>query len=276
MKSFQAILLLTLLPPLSAVAQSASSTFPLTLNIERSAVTDFSGGDVAAAAQADHNGMASPVSIMFFGNLNGENHWVFDCQKENSHGESNQCTDLARGAYPARWMHNKELLQIVLDGKEVRFLNVSPNPNNPPADNDPVALSSAAEFSFVKPKSQENTDYPLLVHVYGASRLRFQSGELPARMDCSVTTLSSYRTNVRCTASDPLPLYEGYVDVDATIDGNTRSFLYCEAKWRWSKCSVVGPGLYPARWKDNKHAQIMLLGTYKDEPFEIGYSVNHR
>lgn len=101
------------------------SDFPLTLTIDKTTVVNFAEKHPGAIFQADQMGMAPPIYVIVFGSINGKKHWHLSCHRENSHGESNPCTDLAPGNYPGRWVHNRELLQLVVkdkDGPGWRFL----------------------------------------------------------------------------------------------------------------------------------------------------------
>lgn len=248
--------------------------FPLTLTIDNTLVLNFAEKNPEALVEADQMGAASPIHVIVSASLNGENHWRFNCHRENSHGERNPCTDLAPGSYPARWVHNRELLQILVkegDAFGWRFLDVQPAPENPPDPQDDVLRAQAYQLTIRKPKDKDATEYPLLVHVYGAVKLQLPSGSLPARTHCSATSYTSYRTDVDCTNSGAVQLYKGFVTVDASIDGTTGWSISCDAKWRWSKCSVLGPGFYPARWKDGPGSRLVVLAVENDEPHEVTY-----
>jgi tetratricopeptide (TPR) repeat protein len=248
--------------------------FPLTLTIDSALILNFAEKNPEALFQADQMGMPPPIHVIVYASLNGENHWRFTCHRENSHGERNPCTNLAPGGYPARWVHNRELLQILVkegDAFGWRFLDVEPAPESPASPQDNVLRSETYQFKIRKPKDNSATDYPLLIHVYGAAKFRLPSGSLPARTHCSATSYTSYRTDVDCTNSGAVQLYKGFVTVEAAIDGNSEWWISCDAKWRWSKCSVLGPGFYPARWKDGPGSRLVVLAVENDEPHEVTF-----
>jgi hypothetical protein len=251
-----------------------TSDYPLTLAVDRTLVLNFAEKNPEALFQADQMGMAPPIHLIVYASLNGENHWRFTCHRENSHGERNPCTNLAPGSYPARWVHNRELLQILVKEGDVfgwRFLDVEPAPESPASPQDNVLRSDTYQLNVRKPKDNSATEYPLLIHVYGAAKFRLPSGSLPARTHCSATSYTSYRTDVDCTNSGAVQLYKGFVTVEAAIDGNSEWWISCDAKWRWSKCSVLGPGFYPARWKDGPGSRLVVLAVENDEPHEVTF-----
>jgi hypothetical protein len=238
--------LICLLSCASISAQDKKIGWPLTLEIERSELTNLSGGNVEAARLADEMGAASPVMIMFWGTLNGESHWVFECERENSHGEENPCIELPHGKYIARWMHNRQMLQVFVEGPSgpaVRQFNVSPDPKNPPAPDDPVLATDSYDFPITKPANQQNTSYPLLVHVYGSSRMRIS---------------------------------KGYVLLDAKIVGEDTGVVWCDAKTRVGICSPLGPGFFAGRWKDDLKTYLVLLAPVNGEIHEFGFFVEKR
>jgi tetratricopeptide (TPR) repeat protein len=251
-----------------------SSDFPLTLNVDNALVLNFAEKNPEALFQADEMGMAPPIHVIVYASLNGENHWRFTCHRENSHGERNPCTKLAPGSYPARWIHNRELLQILIkegDAFGWRFLDVEAAPESPANQQDNVLRSESYQFTIRKPEDKGTTEYPMLIHVYGAAKFRLPNGSLPARSHCSATSYTSYRTDVDCTNSGAVQLYKGFVTVEAAIDGNSEWWISCDAKWRWSKCSVLGPGFYPARWKDGPGSRLVVLAVENDKPHEVTF-----
>ena len=245
--------------------------FPITFQVEKSSV-DKPDIDPQRLLQASMMGMAPPVFGFFSGTLNGERHWHFGCMAENTRYEQNPCVDMPIGAHRARWVHNRELLQVfayAADGSvSVRYIDVRVDPKNLPPPDDPVQNLPAFQPTLAAAK----TSYPELVHVYGAVSLSFQVGELPARTNCNITAFSSTMANVNCTSFPPIPINRGTVDVHASVNGQLKS-LSCEAKWKWSKCSVISPGFYIARWKDARQSQIILFGARNDKPEEIGFAV---
>jgi hypothetical protein len=235
-------------------------TFPITLEIERSSVTNVAKDSPERLRQASAMGIAPPVFGAFFGTLNGENHWRLGCMGENTRYEVNPCIDMPIGLHRARWVHNRELLEVFAydaDGKvSLRYIDVTIDPKNPPPPADPVQQLPVNPGFFTM--SQPGHAYPLLVHVYGAVALSFQIGELPAQTSCDITVSNPDRANVTCKNYPPVPINQGTVELQASVDGKLSSFS-CDAKWRWSKCSVIGPGFYYARWKDNDQSTMILL-----------------
>lgn len=245
--------------------------FPITFQVEKSGIVAL-GKDQKTLLEANVMGMAPPTFGFFNGTLNGERHWNFSCKGENTRYERNPCIDMPIGAHRARWVHNRELLQVFAyapDGSvSLRYIDVTIDPKNPPLPDDPVQNLPAFQPTLAEAKNS----YSELVHVYGAVSLSFQVGELPARTNCNVTAFSSMQANINCTSFPPIPINRGTVKVEASIDGHMKS-LSCDAKWRWSKCSVISPGFYIARWKDAGQSQIILFGTRNDKPQEIGFAV---
>lgn len=256
-----------------AATESVLKEFPITFQVEKSHV-DTLETDQQRESQAGAIGMAPSIFGFFVGTLNGERHWHFGCQAENTRYERNPCTDMPIGAHRARWMHNRELLQVAAyaaDGSvSLRYVDVRIDAKNPPPADDPVQNLPAFQPASAMPQAKNS--YPLLVHVYGAVSLSFQVGELPARTNCNIITFSSIQTNVSCTTFPPIPINRGTVLLEAAMDNHPVE-MSCDAKWRWSKCSVVSPGFYLARWKDARQSEIILFGTRNDKPEEIGFKI---
>ena len=261
----------------SALADLARM-FPISLEIESSMIVNPIS-DTQSLLQASEMGMAPPTFGIFKGTLNGERHWQLGCRAENEKLQQNPCADLLAGSYRGRWVHNRELLEVVVHSDkensaslmELRYLDITPDPKNPPPPNDPVENLPTSEGSYHIEQAKQN--YPVLVHVYGAVALSFQVGELPARTNCNIATFSPYQTNVNCVQSPPIPINRGTVSAEASIDGELQG-LSCDAKWRWTQCSVLEPGFYEARWKDDKHSQLIILCLKDGRPKEIGYKVD--
>jgi hypothetical protein len=114
--------------------------------------------------------------------------------------------------------------------------------------------------------------YPLLVHVYGAMELNFPVGQLPEQVRCNASS-TGWTATATCTDYPPVTIYRGTVSVDAGFAGKAHRNLSCDAKWSWSKCSVIGPGFYLARWSDKDESKIMLLAVKDKKPVEIGFEV---
>ncbi len=252
--------------------------FPITLQVEKSGTINPAQNDPMALLQASQMGMAPPTFGIFTGTLNGERHWHLGCMAENEKRERNPCTDLPIGIHRGRWVHNRELLELVAYYSveksawqmELRYIDVTPDQKDPPPPDDPVqSLPTAEGYYHI---DQAKQPYPLLVHVYGAEALSFRVGELPARTNCEISSSVLNRTNVNCTQYPPIPINRGTVQVQASIDGKLRGFS-CDAKWRWTQCSFLQPGFYEARWKDDRHSQLVILGLKDGKPKEIGYEL---
>jgi hypothetical protein len=255
--------------------------FPIILEIDQSFVTP-AGVSTAQLAQASAMGMEPPIFGLFKGTLSRfnvppehERHWQFGCWAENTRFEQNPCVDMPIGLHRARWVHNRELLEVEAYAKDgsvtLRYLDVTIDPKNPPAPDDPIQnLPTYPGFFGIE---QARKNYPLLIHVYGATALNLPAGQLPARINCDITDVFQNRTNINCTQYPPIPLSRGYVVIDASIDGQHGHNISCDAKWKWSKCSVILPGFYAARWKDSGQSQIELLGLRDGKPEEIGFDV---
>jgi hypothetical protein len=255
--------------------------FPIILEIDQSFVVP-ADTDPARLAQASAVGMAPPTFGIFRGTLSSfnvpperERHWQFGCWAENTRYGRNPCVDMPIGLHRARWVHNRELLEVEAYAKDgavtLRYLDVMIDPKSPPPADDPIQSLPVYPgfFAIGQPKK----DYPLLIHVYGATALSLPAGQLPARTDCDVTTGFLNRTSINCEQYPPIPLSTGYVVIDASIDGQHGHNISCDAKWKWSKCSVILPGFYLARWKDTRQSQIELVGLRDGKPEEIGFDV---
>jgi hypothetical protein len=259
-----------------ADAELTYKQFSIVFKVDKSSVDNLAAADQQALLKASFMGMAPPTFGFFDGTLNGERHWKFSCKAENTRYEQNPCIDMPIGTHRARWVHNRELLEVfayAADGSSVslRYIDVTIDSKNPPPPDDPVQSLPAYPGFFTI--SQEKQTYPLLVHVYGAVSLSFQLGQLPARTNCDVTVPTPNRANVNCRQYPPIPINQGMVAVQASIDGHMVNGMSCDAKWRWSKCSVVGPGFYSARWKNDRRSEIILLGLRNSKTQELGFEV---
>jgi hypothetical protein len=258
--------------------------FPIILEIESSYVSDTSGIDPRKLAEATAMGSAPPTFAVFKGTLSAysatperERHWQFGCWAENARYAQNPCADMHIGLHRARWVHNRELLEVfAYDGEgnvTLRYIDVTIDPKNPPPADDPIETLPAFA-GFFNTSDQTRRDYPVLVHVYGSVALSLPAGELPARTSCDIKdTYINQTTHIDCRQYPPIELHRGYVVVDAGIDGVRQRNVSCDAKWRWSNCSVIGPGLYEARWKDSGHSQIVLLGKRNGKTVDLGFEV---
>ncbi len=152
---------------------------------------------------------------------------------------------LAKGRVLGRWIHDGNMIQVIWGPPEApitRFLNVSPNQKNPPLPSDPVYSFSAFDFTVQYPKGKTAQDYPVLVHVYGGVTLDFPAGQIPAKTQCTTTTWSSYQTNTNCVSYPPVEINRGHVTLEISTERLSFGSLECDAKWKWSRCSVIRPG----------------------------------
>jgi hypothetical protein len=246
--------------------------FPLQVTITAS--EDYPMNVSAAQrVQAASMGAATPDFMMFRGTINGESHWVFGCRKEVMGHESVPCTMIPIGEYRGRWTHDYSLIEIVGGAPLItRFLTVDKNVKDPPNADDPLLHLSVFNFAVKVPDGRTTNDYPILLHVYGSVSLQLPVRQAPARSNCNAYTWSAYQTTVNCTASPAREIDHGFVTADVSIGSISHAFLNCEAKWRWSHCAAVEPGLYYAR-ADKKHL-ILLTHDSKGNPREIGFEAN--
>jgi hypothetical protein len=282
------VFILSALCPLAAQVSDDEATmrreFPLILEITASYVSDNAGISLKQLAEAEAMGSAPPTFAVFKGILSTyapeaerEQHWQLGCWAENARYAQNPCVDMPIGPHRARWVHNREMLEVLAYDKGgdvmLRYLDVTANPKDPPQPSDPVE-SSPTFAGLFNANEETRKDYPELVHVYGAVALSLPAGSLPARTSCDIKDMYfSQATHIDCRQYPPVELHTGYVVLDAGIDGNRQHNISCDAKWRWSKCSVIGPGIYEARWKDSAHSQILLLGKRDGKLVDIGFQV---
>src|SRR5258708_29306203 len=110
--------------------------FPLTLAVSRSEVTDHTKDSPGGVDM----GMGMFTFVVVRATLDGAAHWWISCSRENPLAEAILCAPLAPGRYPARWVHNGELLQVLVEGDngelQGRFYDVEPYPHDPPGPND--------------------------------------------------------------------------------------------------------------------------------------------
>jgi hypothetical protein len=282
--------LLCLARPVCLLAQQSDDKsflekqFPIILEITSSTIVNPEASNPDRLSQASSMGAAPPIFGFFRGTLSQfnvnperESHWQFGCWSENIRFGQNPCVDMPIGLHRARWLHNREILEVLAydsDGNShLRYLDVTIDPKNPPPVGDPI--ESLPTFAGIFAIDAAQRDFPLLVHVYGAVALRFPAGELPARTHCDIRTLYNDRTSVDCTQYPPIPLSQGQVQIEASIDKPMpHSNLTCEAKWRWSKCSLLQPGFYQARWKTGDHSQIVLLTNTNGKREEVGFEIH--
>lgn len=261
--------------PGGAPASSIGKTFPLRVDIRSSVGSDLSGISQEMQSKAAAMGMALPYFVVFRGDIDGENHWLFSCRKENTMRESIPCAPVPAGMYYGRWIFDHSMIQIVNNSSQdpiTRFLTASTDPKNPPSKDDPVLQETPYDFPVRFPKGKSISDYAGLVHVYGGVSLELPAGQLPARGNCNIYTWSTYQTSVNCTSSPPVEIHRGYVTLDISTAEDPFASLHCEAKWRWSHCAVLDPGLYYARIEGRR--LILLTHRQDGKPEEIGFEVS--
>jgi len=263
------------LPLATPKSASTEDTFPLQVTIE----TTFDAADLISISQqqilkAAAMGIEPPFMAVFHGKINGEDHWVFGCRYENPLRQSLPCTNLPLGQYKGRWIHDYSLIQIVGGTPEsplMRFLTVSNNVKSPPSADDPILHGAVFDFPVRFPDGKNLKDYPLLVHVYGGASLELPVGQLPARGNCSVYSWSAYQTSVNCASYPAIEIHRGYVTLDISVEAASFASLHCEAKWRWSHCAMLDPGLYYARM--DKSRMVLLTHNEQEKPQEVGFDV---
>jgi len=249
--------------------------FPLVVQVINSSLDEpvkMSAGEFLEAVKM---GMAPLVFVFVRATINGQFHWFLSCKRENPIGEANPCSVLLPGAYPARWVHNGEVLQLLVrDDKnqlQWRFFDVQPVPSSPPSPDNDALRTPRYQFQISDPRGRRAEDYPLLLHVYGAVSLRLPGGVLPGRTNCTAISYGAYGTNVNCTNSGAIQLYQGRVYLEASIDGRNTWTLHCDSKWRGSKCAALGPGFFLGRWKNARKQQVVVLVSIRDRSDEITF-----
>ena len=258
----------------SANAVQTEDAFPFKIVIESVLDLDVTHMSRKEEIESAENGIEPPHWVYFYGTLNGENHWVFDCRKENTLHESIPCTTIPTGEYRGRWIHNNSIMQIVGGPPEKqisRFLNVSANPKNPLIGDDPVLHYGIYNFPVQFPSGKGLKDYPILAHIYDGNSLAIPTRTLPARTRCNIHTWSVYQTTVNCNERPPIEIHSGYVTLDFSAGEISFASLHCDVGWRWSHCSVLDPGLYYTRIDKDR---VMLLTHDEDgKPREVGFSM---
>jgi len=165
--------------------QKAWKDFPLTLEVSESKVEDLSG-NVAQKIKSEQLGLAPDIFVRLTATINGKSHWWIKCRRENPSMEANPCTELEAGKYPARWVHNGELLQVAVSNEHGEilslFFDIIPKQKDPPNPDDPIFRFPRYDFPFPVPENRRLQDYPMLVHVYGAVSLRLPAGLSPRKV----------------------------------------------------------------------------------------------
>jgi len=262
--------LATCLGPVAAFAQQPSTLealrkdFPLTLNVTSSEVVDLAKDMPNEALKAARMGATVPFFVAVRSTINGEVHWWIHCRRENLLRETIPCVPLAAGRYPARWVHNGEFLEVLAadDNGQLqgRFYDVAVNPSDLPGPDDEAIRAPRYQFQFPVPKGKHLEDYPLLLHVYGATQLALPAGTRPVYTHCGTISYGPYGpTHINCSSSGGGELYVGYVMFEATLDGSLEWNISCSARFRWQRCPLLGPGFYAARWKDQKRRKLAVL-----------------
>jgi hypothetical protein len=275
------IMLMCLAAPFNAVGQSGpdlpyelDKSFPLHIQITSTTVGDPI--PPKSAAEGESIGMAPLYFVIYRGKMNGEDHWIFSCQRENRLHESNPCTDLPPAEYRGRWIHDHNLVQVLGGSSSdqiARFWQVAPNPNISPAlSDDPVYQFPVFDFETMLPKGRVQNDYSVLVHIYGGVALDFSIGQIPSRTQCTSVAWTAQQTTTTCSAYPPIDIHRGTVTMEVSMERITYASINCDVKWHWSKCAVVAPGFYYARL-DNKDHLILLTHDDKGQPNEITFQV---
>ena len=172
----------------------AKYAFPFQIVIKSVSVIDTNHMNRKQEIESAEIGMEPPYFVFFYGTVNGENHWVFDCRKENTLRESIPCTAIPTGEYSGRWIHNYSIMQIVGDqqGEQIsRFLNVSVNPKDPLVGDDPILHYGIFDFPVQFPNGKSLKDYPILAHVYDGTSLEIPVGRLPRKRGAAFKTCRS-------------------------------------------------------------------------------------
>jgi hypothetical protein len=249
--------------------------FPLLVEVSKSQYDNPFGDDSATLAKAEEDGLAPPLLVVLTSTINGESHWTLICRRENVRNETNSCTPLAAGKYPARWIHNGELLQLLVkndQGKfDWRFFDVSPKRQDPPPPGDKLLQTAHYQIVVTAPNGKRAEDYPMLLHVYGAVRLRLPVGIHPSHARCPFSSYRPYTTEMDCVNSGGIEISKGHVDLDSALDGSWGWSISCDAKWRWSKCAALGPGFYAARWRSSDKQQLVVSADVGGKPEEITF-----
>jgi len=252
-----------------------TTEFPLAVEVSKSQYDNPFENDMASLAKGEDLGMSPPILVILTATINGESHWTLICRRENVRNETNPCTPLAAGRYPARWVHNAELLQLLVkddQGKfDSRFFDASPKRQDPPPADDKPLQTARYQFVISPPTGKRSEDYPMLLHVYGAVRLRFPVGQLPVHMRCTYSNRDSFTTQIDCLNAGGAEIYKGHVDLDSALDGSWGWTISCDAKWRWSKCAALGPGFYAARWRVADKRLLVVLAKVGEKTEEITF-----
>lgn len=263
-----------LFPQQPSKTEEVRKDFPLVVDVARSDVGIETEPD--QALRGAQMGLAPPFFIFVRAAINGESRWQITCRRENPLAEANPCTPLAPGKYPARWVHNGELLQVVVESESGqligRFFDISPNRDDPPSQEDEPLQEPRYQFQFSVPEGKHLEDYPFLLHVYGASRLALPNGISPVYTNCTTISYGPYvAPRVSCNSSGGIERYLRFIDLDATLNGTMEWLLSCSGR-----CSLLGPGFYLARWKDSRRQKLSVLVSNNGKPKEVEFVAQNR
>lgn len=258
--------------------EEANKDFPLTLNVTSSEVHDLTKDMPNEALEGVRMGGALPTFVVVRATIDSKAHWWINCRPENPLAETIPCVPLAAGRYPARWVHNGELLEVLTaDDKgqlQGRFYDVLPNPDDPPGPDDEALRTPRYQFQIPVPGGKRPADYPMLLHVYGATQLALPAGTRPVYTHCGTISYGPYGpTHINCSSSGGGERYVRYVLFEATLDGNLQWNISCSRR-----CPLLGPGFYAARWKDQKRRRLAVLvssdGKTKEIALDAEYTPN--
>ncbi len=248
----------------------AKEAFPLTVRI--------AGSKVFRSPSEDSSSAPGLVYVGLYAAINGDSHWDISCQQEEGPLPTLPCTPLEPGNYPARWMHNGELLQLVVEGADghlhLRFFDVEPRRSAPPSPQDKALAFPPSQLNWTvpMPKGRRLADYPLLLHIYATRSYGYTKFTLPGRTSCAATG-SENVAYVTCTDYPPLNVRGAVIGFFATLDGE-QAEISC-SQGLWGNCTVLPPGIYLARWKNSKRQQVQLVVPHK-KPWEMTLAVKVR
>ena len=248
--------------------------FPLRVTISSVEVSDLTEGiSPEKLAEASADGLEAPYFVFFRGMIDGEDHWIFSCRKENRLRESLPCTPIPTGIYSGRWIFDHTMVEIVGGAEKgiTRFLAVSENEKSPPSADDPLLQMPVFNFPVRFPASKSVKDYTVFAHIYGGSSIELPAASLPEHTRCNAYAWSDYQGSVNCTSYPAIEITRGYVTLDFSAGKVPFASLNCEAKWRWSHCSLLDPGLYYGRIVKNR--LILLTHDANGKPVEVGFEV---
>lgn len=237
------------------VAQ-ASAEMPVAINVQKSWYTNGS-----------HSGAIVTATIGDDPQL-----WAFYCMREGS-PERDACTTLEPGRYDGGFLHHWTILFMFVMNedkqKDFRYFAVLPRDSTELAKKyHSMPFELFSWYRSIK-KGKQQSDYPLLVHIYGTSSSSYTIGATPAYTSCSEGSGSELIT---CTTSPARNINREFNGIFATLDGSFEWSISCTTKWVASNCRALRPGLYLARWKNSNRTQIcILLMDQKDKGWELTF-----